>query len=400
MKIAILTSGILPVPSVQGGAVENFLDYFLEYNNIHKLHTITVYSVYHPDVNHHPALTSQVNSYYFVDTTSWFAKIKKHIFGLFHKDLQHHFSIEYFLREAMRHIRKCDYDVIVLNNRPGYADALAGKTNAKLIYNLYNDKLNVTTRAHQKIYDAASLIISTSEYITNRVKTIGDSANKCVTVYSGIELDRFTRKPTSDNLSSSKLGSDNDDFLMVFSGRVTQEKGIMELIEAMLLLKDEPHIKLMVIGSSFYGNANNENNFAKTLKMKAEPLKDRIVFTGFVPYQEMPSYLEKADVAVIPSVWDDPFPTTVLEAQAMGLPVISTLRGGIPEEVTKDTAILLATDENFVENLAKTILDLYNHPDKRKQMSAAALKHSQQFSKERYARNFFKALENIKETVH
>ena len=105
-------------------------------------------------------------------------------------------------------------------------------------------------------------------------------------------------------------------------------------------------------------------------------------------------------MAVIPSVWDDPFPTTVLEAQAMGLPVISTLRGGIPEEVTKDTAILLATDENFVENLAKTILALYNHPDKRKQMSAAALKHSQQFSKERYARNFFKALENIKETVH
>ena len=33
MKIAVLTSGILPVPAVQGGAVENFLDYFLEYNS-------------------------------------------------------------------------------------------------------------------------------------------------------------------------------------------------------------------------------------------------------------------------------------------------------------------------------------------------------------------------------
>ena len=392
MKIAILTSGILPVPAVQGGAVENFLDYFLEYNNTHKLHTITVYSIYHPDVNHHPALTSQLNSYYFINTTSWFAKVKKHIFGLLHKDLQHHFSIEYFLREAMRHIRKCDYDIIVLNNRPGYADTLAGKTKAKLVYNLYNDKLNATTKAHQKIYDAASLIISTSEYITNRVKTIGDSANKCMTVYSGIELDKFTRKPISKTLSSSKLEFDNNDFLMVFSGRITQEKGIMELVEAMLLLKDEPHIKLMVLGSSFYGNANNENSFAKALKMKAEPLKERIVFTGFVPYQEMPSYLEKADIAVIPSVWDDPFPTTVLEAQAMGLPVISTLRGGIPEEVTKDTAILLATDGDFVENLAKAIFDLYNHPEKRRQMSEAALKHSQQFSKERYARDFFAAI--------
>lgn len=395
MKIAILTSGILPVPSVQGGAVENFLDFFLEYNDIHRIHTITVYSIYHPKVDHHPALESQVNNYYFINTTSWFAKIKKHIFGILYKDLQYHFSIEYFLREAMRHILKCNYDVIILNNRPGYADVLAGKTNAKLVYNLYNDKLNNTTKAHQKIYDAASLIISTSEYITNRVKTIGDSANKCVTVYSGIELDRFVREQKNDIALPSRFGFDKKDFLMVFSGRVTQEKGIMELIDAMLLLKNKPNIKLMIIGSSFYGNANNENDFAKTLKAKAEPLKERIIFTGFIPYQEMPSYLQIADVAVIPSVWDDPFPTTVLEAQAMGLPIISTRRGGIPEETTEDAAILLTTDENFVSNLAKSILDLYNNPKKREQMSKAALKHSKQFSKEHYAQNFFKALESI-----
>lgn len=45
MKIAILTSGILPVPAVLGGAVENLIDYYLENNNQHQLHDITVYSV-------------------------------------------------------------------------------------------------------------------------------------------------------------------------------------------------------------------------------------------------------------------------------------------------------------------------------------------------------------------
>ena len=48
MKIAILTSGILPVPAVQGGAVENLIDYYLEYNNQHRLHDITVYSIAPP----------------------------------------------------------------------------------------------------------------------------------------------------------------------------------------------------------------------------------------------------------------------------------------------------------------------------------------------------------------
>lgn len=394
MKIAILTSGILPVPAVQGGAVENFLDFFLEYNDRKRLHDITVYSVYHPDVENHAALKSSVNHYYYIDVTSFISKVKKNLFGYFHKDTHYHYSIEYYLHQAMRHITKCNYDVILLNNRPGYAETIAGKTSSKLVYNLYNDKLNYQTRNFQLIYDAATLIISTSNYITNRVRTINDYANKCITIYSGIELQKFNRElPFKVKREDINLAS--DDFVMMFSGRVTQEKGIMELIEAINMLGDYPHIKLLVIGSSFYGNADNENDFAKSLKEKAEPLKDRIIFTGFIPYSDMPNYLSIADIAVIPSIWDDPFPTTVLEAQAMGLPVISTRRGGIPEEVTSETAILLDTDNHFVKNLANAILDLYEHPEKRKAMSKASLERSRLFSKEQYAKNFFEALESV-----
>jgi hypothetical protein len=49
MKIAILTSGILPVPAVQGGAVENLIDFSLEYNDRYRLHDITIYSIWHPN---------------------------------------------------------------------------------------------------------------------------------------------------------------------------------------------------------------------------------------------------------------------------------------------------------------------------------------------------------------
>ena len=394
MKIAVLTSGILPVPAVQGGAVENFLDYFLEYNDAHRLHDITVYSVWHPDVENHPALKSDVNHYYYIDVSSKIAKIRKHVYGYFHKDTHYHYSIEYYLHKAIKHICKGQYDMIIMNNRPGYAEQLIGRTNAKLVYNLYNDKLNNETRACRQIFDAATLIISTSDYITNRVKTINNATNKCVTVYSGIEVQRFNTDFTP-KIQRNDLHLKGTDFVMLFSGRVTQEKGIMELIEAMILLKDREDVKLLVIGSSFYGNANNENAFAKSLKEKAEPLKSNIIFTGFIPYTDMPNYLSMADVAVIPSVWDDPFPTTVLEAQAMGLPIISTRRGGIPEEVTKENAILLDTDEHFVDNLATSILDLYEHPEKRKQMAAASFKRAKLFDKETYAKNFFEALEEL-----
>ena len=169
----------------------------------------------------------------------------------------------------------------------------------------------------------------------------------------------------------------------------------MELIEAINILKEQPRIKLMIIGSTFFAKATNDDAFTIELKLKAEPLKDRIIFTGFIPYSNMPDYLRMADVAAIPSIWDDPFPTTVLEAQAMGLPIITTRRGGIPEEVTEKNAILLETDEHFIDNLAAAILDLYQHPEKRKQMSTASLERSKLFDKETYAKNFFAAIESI-----
>ena len=393
MKIAILTSGILPVPAIQGGAVENFLDYFLEYNDLHQNHDITVYSILVPQIKDHHALKSKVNHYYFINTVSFWAKLRKYILAKKSPNTYHHYSIEFFLYESLKHIKKQDYDIIILNNRPGYAEVLDGKTNAKLIYNLYNDKLNDSTRSHQQIYNAATLIISTSNYISNRVRTIGDHENKCVTVYSGIDIGKFT--PTiSPRVSRKDLGLNSSDFVLLFSGRVNKEKGVIELVSAIQKLELYSSIKLLIIGSSFFGNANNDDDFIQSLKHKANTIKDRIIFTGFIPYDMMPDYLKLADVATIPSNWDDPFPTTVLEAQAMGLPIITTRRGGIPEEVTERNAILLNTDEHFEEHLANTILDLYQHPEKRKAMAKASLERSKLFDKETYAQNFFKAIEN------
>ena len=394
MRIVILTSGILPVPAVQGGAVENLTDFYLAYNDQHRLHDITVYSVANEAVRHHPALRSAVNHYRFINVSSLRAKVGKQLFRWLHrKDFLYHYTIEYFLHKALKDIRCRHYDVIILENRPAYALQLAAFTKARLVYHLHNENLTPQTARYQDIYDAASLILTVSDYIRSQVEPQSAARHKTLTIHNGIDLKAFS--PETKPVPRAQLGLTDHDFVMVFSGRVTPEKGIMQLLEAMLLLKDQTDIKLLVIGSSFYGNADNSNPFTHKLMTMGEPLKGRILFTGFIPYEQIPGYLRTADLAVIPSVWDDPFPTTVLEAQAIGLPVVSTRRGGIAEEVSTDTAILLDTDEHFVSHLAEAILDLYQHPDRRKQMGAAALLHAQQFDKDCYARNFFNALDNI-----
>ncbi len=392
MRIAILTSGILPVPAVQGGAVETRVGHLLAYNDLHQLHDITVYSVYHPEVEGHHALLSNVNHYVYIDTRSLMSRIRKRIHGLTHKGTYYHYSIDYFFQQALNMLKHQHFDCIIAANRPAYGLQLRKVTNAKIVYLLGNDFLNDKVPHSRALYQAASLIVANSNFIKHRVQTCNPNDTKCVTVYNGIDLTPFTIPPT---ITRTSLGYDKDDFILAFSGRLTPEKGIAELIEAMKLVKDEPRIKLLVMGSSFYDNGSNDNPFITELKKRANDINDRILFTGYIKHAMMADYLRLADVAVIPSVWEEPFGLTVVEGMAAGLPIITTNRGGIPELVTKDNAIITEVDETFTNQLAQAIRHLYLHPETCRSMGEVSLQLSKRFSKEIYAKNFFDALNHL-----
>ena len=104
MKIAILTCGILPIPAVRGGAVENLIDFYLEYNNVNKIHDITVYSPWDEKVKTNPALVSDVNHYVFIDVTSLKARIERKIYKLFHSHEYYNHFIEYYFEKVYKEI--------------------------------------------------------------------------------------------------------------------------------------------------------------------------------------------------------------------------------------------------------------------------------------------------------
>lgn len=392
MKIAILNSGILPVPAVLGGAVENLTDFYLEYNNRVKLHDITIYSVWDPKVMKHPAQSSCVNHYYYIDTTSFKARIERRIRKFFHSKKEYYnYFIEFYFEKAFFDLKEKRFDYIILENCPGHAYKLSQRGYRNLILHLNNDLLNSESRYHDIIFNSLSLILTCSDYIKERVSTI-QACNKIRTLYNAIDIKIFL-PPKSFHVSRKQLGFSEDDFVIVYSGRINQDKGVSELIDAMLRIKETSNIKLMIIGGSFFGNTNNEDFFIRSLKEKSKTLEERIVFTGFIPYEDVPYYLHLADIAVLPSMWDEPFGLTIAEALAAGLPLITTRSGGIPE-ICEGVAIIVDR-EQIVDNLANAILDLYHHPEKRTLMAKASVERAQQFDKETYAKNFFAALENL-----
>ena len=391
MKLAVLTCGILPVPAVQGGAVENLIDFYLEYNDREKLHDITVYSPWDARMASHPALASSVNHYHLVDVTSPKARFCRRLRKYLHRREYYNYFIEYYFERVYAHLRRQHYDIILLENCPGYALKLSRRGYRNLVLHLHNDLLNATSRHHDAIAGSLTKVLTVSDYIRQRVATIMPP-DKIQTVHNGIDLQRFSRVESSA-VSRQTLGFADDDFVLVYSGRINKDKGVSELIDALLLLADQPKIKLMILGGSFFGNTHADDDFIRSLKQKAEGIRQRIVFTGFIPYHDVPAYLQLADVAVIPSIWNDPFPTTELEAQAMALPIITTRRGGIPEEVTDDNAILLEpSDADFVPRLADAISLLSANPVLCRRMSEASLRRSTLFDKTTFAHSLLSAL--------
>ena len=393
MKFAILTCGMLPIPAVQGGAVENLIDFYLEYNNKNKLHDITVYSPWDAKACQHAALSSGVNHYVYIDVSSRYARIARRIFKYTHSSSDYYnYFIEYYFEKVYQKLKKESYDYIILENSSGFAYKLAHRGYKKLILHLHNDILNSESKYHDTIFNSLTKIITVSDYIQKRVSTIAISNNKIQTVYNGIDIHRFSSKKHFE-VNRQVIGFSENDFVIVYSGRINKEKGVSELIDSMLQLKDTPQIKLMILGSSFFNDAQSENGFIYQLKTKSDPIKDKIVFTGFIPYSEVPHYLHIADIAVLPSMWEEPFGLTIVEAMAAGLPLITTRSGGIPE-ICEGVATIVER-QDITSNLANTILDLYSHPKKRQQMSKASLQRSKLFDKATFAKNFFAALEKL-----
>ncbi|MDD3062872.1 MAG: glycosyltransferase family 4 protein [Massilibacteroides sp.] len=392
MKIAILTSGLLPVPAINGGAVENLIDLYLEYNEQKKEHHISIYSVINEKKNICFINHKTNNNYIFFKTYHLGYKIRRKIFNfLYKKTFYYPTHIEYFLHRVLKQIKKQRFDIILLENRPGYAEKVSLTCpKARIILHLHNDLLGPDTLNATKIKQHISSVITVSHYIKDRVDTI-PPLGKTNVCYNGIDLKKFYNQPIDPNIRKN-LGLKPSDFVVVFTGRLIKEKGVEELLLGFNQIQQK-NIKLLIIGNNFYGNNTDKTTYIKKLQNIAEQNKNRIVFTGHKPYTDIPKLLKSADISVIPSIWEEPFALTCIESMACGLPLIVTNSGGISELINYQCAITLdKTSKNLPSLIAESILMLYNEPQKRQSMSKYSLELSKKFSKENFSKKFFELL--------
>ena len=387
MKIAFVSAGVLPIPPVNGGAVENLVDFFLRENEKTREHEITVYSI-HTDAAILKANEYKYTKFIFIKPTDMQLLGDKFI-RRFHKYHKSQLVLaESFLKGVLKQIKGENYDKIIVENRPHFGYFLKKVSNAPLILHLHNDMLNSSSQDARKIYESFDEIYVISEYIKKRVSTIEENL-KIKVLYNGIDTDSFIPSLTPEEHTNfrKKLGINEDDFVILYSGRIIPHKGVKELVKAFNNIPNNGNIKLLILGSAVYGQTIKDAYYSEIEELITTN-KSNIIFTGYIPYSDLPQVYELANIGCVPSMWEEPATLTTPEMMAMKLPVVITNVGGIPELVTKDCAIIVNKDNEVVENLSKAFIKLIEHNTLRQTMAKEARLRALKFTTNQYYLNF------------
>lgn len=159
----------------------------------------------------------------------------------------------------------------------------------------------------------------------------------------GVDTDRF--KKMDDTRAREQVGIKNDDFVIGYMGRLVEEKGIDNLLEALTNLS--VNVKLLLIGS---GPCKS-----KILEKANHPgIKGRVIMIDQVPSLDVPRYMNCMDCLVLPSLtksnWKEQFGRVLVEAMACEVPVIGSNSGEIPTVLGDAGLIFQEGDSNDLLN--------------------------------------------------
>ena len=166
-------------------------------------------------------------------------------------------------------------------------------------------------------YDEGLKLLAPSQFMANRFRTEGVVVHRVLRLFVPDLADRYTR---SDSVQDS----------IVYLGLLERHKGIQTLFDAFVESKDRQGFRLHMIG---------EGSMKEGLRRQAEQWKltNRLQIPGYLSRDAVENIRKDAVAQVVPSIWYENAPSTAVEALSLGVPVIASDIGGLPEMVTADS---------------------------------------------------------------
>ena len=212
-------------------------------------------------------------------------------------------------------------------------------------------------------------------------------SEKIRVIHNGIDLNQYKPTPDLETLASFRINP-NKPFIL-FVGRITRQKGIIHLLNAVKHLR--PGIQVVLCAGAPDTEEIGKEMAEKVEQARALTKNEVIWIAEMLPKEKLISLYTHASVFVCPSVYE-PFGIINLEAMACGTPVVASAVGGIPEVVVSgETGLLVPVEtagpedveprdpEQFARDLALAINRLLDAPQKMKEMGVRSRQRVEQF---------------------
>lgn len=204
--------------------------------------------------------------------------------------------------------------------------------------------LNHYTPEYQQLFRRGDLMLPISDLWAGRLQKMGCPREKIAVSRMGVDMTRFSPRPVKAPATPLEI---------ISVARLTEKKGLHVAIEACRQLKEQ--------GMAFRYRILGIGPWERRLRTLIEQyqLEDVVDMPGFKPSHEVKEMLDDADVFLLPSVTGadgdmEGIPVALMEAMAVGIPVVSTLHSGIPELVEADKSGWLVP-ENDARALAQRL---------------------------------------------
>jgi len=211
----------------------------------------------------------------------------------------------------------------------------------------------------RKVLEIADAIIVASKAVFNEVtKLCNKCADKTYLIPSGVDINKFN--PSVKALAIRDKLHIEDKFVVFTSRHHRPVYGIEYLIKAIPLVLREKKDVVFIIGGD-----GPLKSYHEELALRLG-VKDKVIFTGYIPYTEIPLYYAASDIVVVPSL-QEAWGLVATEAMACGKPVIASRVGGLPDQIIDGFNGFLVPPRN-PRAIADRILYLLENPSEMRRM--------------------------------
>jgi len=266
---------------------------------------------------------------------------------------------------------------LILNNDPELAVVLRDKFPKAFIIHHFHNLLECRPRFRGRYKGAANVSTAVSDFTSRWVEAYY-GCGKVTTIYNGVDSERFVPMERTDDHVP----------VINFTGRTGIEKAPDLLLQAACRLTEKTKaFAIQILGSNHWQKFEMDD-YQRTLAGLSEELESKGVKVhrpGHVGRENMPGSLQKADIHVVPSRWDEPFGLVTAEGMACGLATVASRTGGTPELIG-NAGLLFERDS--VEELASHLYELVTNRELRRDLGRKARARAQEFSWARTWKSF------------